>query len=80
MKDGRYLFAIGILLDNFKTWQNDVRVRVSKSKPVTSTWRFMYQKWLDDDEQVFRVISWRTAIIKKRGTVRCMTACFWWFQ
>jgi hypothetical protein len=80
MRDGSIFFAIGCMLDSARSWYDRAKVRISKSKPVTGTWRLVYRKWLDDDEQVFRVINWRTAIIKKRGTVRGMTACFWWFQ
>jgi hypothetical protein len=80
MKDGRYLFAIGIMLDNFTTWRHNVKVRITKSKALTRLWRRAYRPWLDDGEEVFRVLGWRTAIIKKRGTVRAMTACFWIFQ
>ena len=45
-------------------------------------WRWVWQDWLLDDDEVVKVLSWRTAMVKgKKGRgVRWVQCCWWIFK
>ena len=54
---------------------------LSKAQSLRSLWRWVWARWLDEDDKVLRVISWRTALIEaKYGQRRTVTCCWWIFD